>query len=127
MIVLDENISEDQRQLLRSWRIRIYQIGHEVGRQGMKDEPQIIPLLRKLRRPTFCTRDLGFYDRNLCHKRYCIVCLAVGQDEAASFIRRLLRHSEFNSQAKRLGKVALAAQTAIHVWLSRNEEAEIVW
>ncbi|MGH7887185.1 MAG: amidohydrolase family protein [Candidatus Binatia bacterium] len=30
---LDENISDSQRQLLRSWRIRVHQIGHEVGRQ----------------------------------------------------------------------------------------------
>ena len=127
MIVLDENIPEDQRQLLRSWRIRPYQIGHEVGRQGMKDEPDIIPLLHKLRRPTFFTRDLGFFDRNFCHERYCIVCLAVGQDEVASFIRRILRHPEFDSQAKRLGKVVAVSQTGMRVWLSREEEAEVEW
>ena len=51
MNVLDENIPEDQRQLLRSWRIRAYQIGREIGRQGLKDEQQIIPLLLELRRP----------------------------------------------------------------------------
>jgi hypothetical protein len=127
MIVLDENIGEDQRQLLRSWRIRTYQIGHEVGRQGMKDEPQVIPLLHRLRRATFFTRDLGFYDRSLCHDRYCIVCLAVNQDEAASFIRRFLRHDDFDSQAKRLGKVVLASQTTLRAWLSSGEEVELVW
>lgn len=36
MNVLDENIPDNQRQLLRSWRIHVRQIGHEVGRQGMK-------------------------------------------------------------------------------------------
>ena len=44
MIVLDENIPEDQRQLLRGWRVRAQQIGEEVGHKGMKDD-QIIPLL----------------------------------------------------------------------------------
>ncbi len=44
MNILDENISEDQRQLLRGWRIRARQIGHEVGRPGMQDG-EIIPLL----------------------------------------------------------------------------------
>ncbi len=29
MNILDENIPEDQRQLLRSWDIRVRQIGHE--------------------------------------------------------------------------------------------------
>ena len=36
MNILDENIPESQRQLLRSWRIRTQQIGHELGRRGMK-------------------------------------------------------------------------------------------
>ena len=61
MIVLDENIPEDQRLLLRSWRTRAYQVGRDVGRAGIKDE-QIIPLLLKLRRPIFFTRNLGFFD-----------------------------------------------------------------
>jgi hypothetical protein len=30
MIILDENIPEDQRQLLRSWRVPVRQIGFEV-------------------------------------------------------------------------------------------------
>ncbi len=44
MNILDENVPESQRQLLRSWRIRVSQIGDDVGRKGMKDEA-IIPLL----------------------------------------------------------------------------------
>ena len=69
MNVLDENVPDSQRQLLRSWRIRVRQIGYEVGRQGMGDE-EIIPLLHRLGSVTFFTRDLGFYDRHLtclCH------------------------------------------------------------
>ena len=80
MIVLDESIPEDQRLLLRSWRIRAYQVGRDVGRAGIKDE-QIIPLLLKLRRPTLCTRDLGFCEGKRCHARYGVVCLAVEPDE----------------------------------------------
>ena len=102
MIVLDENIPEDQRLLLRSWRIRAYQVGRDVGRAGIKDE-QIIPLLLRLRRPTFFTRDLGFIDAKLSHARYGIVCLAAEPDEAAILVRRFLRHPSFDTQAKRLG------------------------
>ena len=47
MTILDENIPEDQRQLLRSWRVPARQIGFEVGRPGMKDD-EIIPLLHRL-------------------------------------------------------------------------------
>ncbi len=78
MNILDENIPESQRQLLRGWRIRVKQTGQDIGEQGMKDRQQIIPLLQALRRPVLFTRDLGFFDRRLCHRGYGIVCLAVG-------------------------------------------------
>ena len=61
MNILDENIVESQRQLLRSWRVRIRQIGHEVGRAGMLDE-EILPLLRRIGHATFFTRDLRLFD-----------------------------------------------------------------
>jgi len=127
MNVLDENIPDSQRQLLRSWRIPVRQIGHEVGRQGMKDE-EIIPFLHELPSVTFFTRDLGFYRRRLCHADYCLVCLAVSQYEAASFIRRFLRHSAFNTQAKRTGKVIRVTHTGIRVWqLHGEKEEELMW
>jgi len=78
MIILDENIPEDQRQLLRSWRLPVRQIGVEVGRPGMQDE-EILPLLHRLEKSTFFTRDLGFYSPHLLHARYGLVCLAVSQ------------------------------------------------
>jgi hypothetical protein len=66
--LLDENIVESQRQLLRAWRVPIRQSGHDLGPKGMADE-QVIPFLLTLRRPTLFTRDLGFYDRANCHAR----------------------------------------------------------
>jgi hypothetical protein len=126
MIVLDENIPEDQRLLLRSWRIRAYQVGRDVGRTGIKDE-QIIPLLLKLRRPTFFTRDLGFFAPKLSHARYGIVCLAVGSDEAASFVRRFLRHPSFRTQAKRLGRVTRVSQVGIRVLQPGGQEEMLTW
>lgn len=66
MTILDENITESQRQLLRGWRIRARQIGVDIGRAGMKDD-EIIPLLQHAIRPTFFTRDIGFYRRENLH------------------------------------------------------------
>ncbi|HXP63517.1 MAG TPA: hypothetical protein VN829_23640 [Dongiaceae bacterium] len=71
MNVLDENILESQRQLLRGWRVPVRQIGHELGHKGLQDE-ELVPFLLTLRRPTLFTRDLGFYDRALCHLRYSV-------------------------------------------------------
>ena len=127
MNLLDENIPDSQRQLLRSWRFRVRQIGHEVGRKGMKDE-QIIPLLHRLDSVTFFTRDLGFYHRQLCHRSYCLVCLSVGQYEAASFIRQLLRHPSLNTETKRMGKVIRVAHAGLQIWkLHAEEEEKLGW
>jgi hypothetical protein len=38
MNILDEQILETQRQLLRSWRIPVRQIGYDIGRKGLKDK-----------------------------------------------------------------------------------------
>lgn len=127
MNILDENIPDSQRQLLRSRRIQVRQIGHEVSHQGMKDG-EIIPLLHQLRSVTFFTRDLGFFHRRLCHTNYCLVCLAVGQYEVASFIRRFLKHPAFNTQAKRIGKVIQVTHAGLRIWqLHAEKEEELVW
>lgn len=127
MYLLDENIPESQRLLLQGWRIRVRQIGVDMGHFGMKDE-EIIPLLHRLRHVTFFTRDLGFYRQELCHANYSIVCLAVGPYEAASFIRRFLRHPALNTKAKRMGKVSLVTHTGLRLWqLHAPREEELTW
>jgi hypothetical protein len=76
MNILDENIPEHQGVLLRSWRIPVRQIGRELGYAGMADDA-IVTLLHELARPTFFTRDDGFYQSTLCHPSYCLVYLAL--------------------------------------------------
>lgn len=115
MNILDENISKSQRQLLESWRISILQIGINTGRSGMKDS-EIIPFLQGLRRPTFFTRDDGFFKPILCHARYSLIYLDVEKSEAAIFIRRLLKHTDFNTQAKRMGNVLRVSHTGLACW-----------
>jgi len=119
--VLDENIVVTQRELLRSWKIHFRRIGGEVGRMGMKDRNEIIPLLHTLRRPTFFTRDHDFYMADLCHREYCLVFLDVAFDKAADFIRRFLRHSAFRTQAQRMGKVVRVHFITQHLlWCSET-------
>ena len=122
MNILDENVIDSQRQLLRHWRIAIRHMGYDVGRQGMKDQ-EIITLLHRLRRPTFFTRDEDFYARRLCHARYCVVYLAVTKVEVAAFVRRLLQHREFDTVAKRMGAVVRVSQVVLSVWRLHAEEA----
>ena len=126
MNVLDENISTIQRQLLRGWHIPVRHIGYDVGRKGMKDD-EIIPLLT-FRQPTFFTLDWDYSERGLCHARYCLVYLDVSRDETAIFIRRLLRHQEFDTHAKRRGAVMRVSYAGLFVWrLHAQKEAYLGW
>jgi len=127
VIVLDENIPDSQRQLLRSWRIRVVQVGREIARPGVLDEA-IIPLLQRLHKATFFTRDVRFYDPVYRHSAYCLVTLAVSEEEAASFIRRVLRHRALDTHRKRAGKVVRATHAGIRVWhLYSNLEERFAW
>jgi hypothetical protein len=119
--ILDENIPEHQRQKLKNWRIRVYQISDDVGRNGIKDD-EIITFLLTKRRSTFFSRDDDFYQRQLCHARYCLVHLSVSRYDAAIFIRRFLHHSEFNTQIKRMGTIIRISQIGVHLWQQHAEE-----
>ena len=125
MNILDEQIPGEQRQLLKSWRCSVRHIGHDIGRKGMQDD-EIIPLLRRLLQPTFFTLDFGFYERQLCHQRYCIVWMNIDEDETASFVRRLLGHTEFDTQAKRMGAVIHLSRRGLRVWRLPAEPEELL-
>ena len=127
MNILDENIINSQGLLLKSWRIRFRQIGIDIARSGIQDE-NIIPFLHQLRRPTFFTRDAGFYNRHLRHQGYCLAYLAVEKSDVAVFIRHFLRHSEFDTQAKRIGSVIRISRRGLWVWrLRANQEQILLW
>ncbi len=123
MNILDENVVETQCRLFRKWRIRFRQIGFGVGREGMKDI-EIISLLHDLARPTFFTRDDDFFERNLCHTGYCLVYTAVEKNEVAIFTRRLLKHPELNTKAKRMGSVIKLSHAGLLVWRLHAEKPQ---
>jgi hypothetical protein len=127
LIVLDENILEGQRLLLEAARVAVRQIGVDVGRKGMKDD-EIVVFLRRQRKVTFFTRDAGFYQPALRHPRYCMVVMSVGQYEVATFVRRFLRHPDFDTQVKRMGKVVRVSHSGLVVWRLRSQtEIHTVW
>jgi hypothetical protein len=126
MNILDEDIRADQRQLLRQHRIAIRQIGHDLARKGLKDEA-ILPVLHRLRRPTFFTLDRGFYARRLCHPNYCLVWLDVDKRHVGDYIRRVLRHPRLSTQAKRMGTVIRVSPTGLHIWRRYGGDEAASW
>lgn len=123
MNVLDENILDGQRDLLRKWGIHFRQIGREIGRQGMKDD-EIIPFLYTLRNPTLFTIDADFYKRHLRHARYCLVNMEISQHLAAQYIRQFLSHPAFDTQAKRMGAVVQLSSSGLVIWRLHSDEKE---
>jgi hypothetical protein len=127
MKILDENVPESQRLLLERRRIAVSQIGVDIGRKGLDDE-DIIPLLRRLNRPTFFTLDVDFWDRSLRHESYCLVYLDISRTLSAVYIRRLLRHPELKTKAKRMGAVIRVEPTGLTVWrVGQNHEERLLW
>ena len=127
MNILDENIVFEQREVLRRWRIPFRQIGYELSRKGIKD-PQVIPLLLRLKQPTFFTRDFDYFDARLCHRGCCLVWLNVRPDEAAAFIRRFPRHPDFRTHLQRLGRVIRVHTGGIDYWQrGQRQQTEITW
>jgi len=93
----------------------------------VQDE-EIIPFLLQRRRVTFFTLDQGFYKRHLCHTRYCLVYLDVEQYEAAAFVRRVLRHRQFDTDAKRAATVIRVSHRGLAVWrLYAQKELHFEW
>jgi len=124
--ILDENIINSQHQQLLAASIRGRRIGHEIGQQGMDDKDRIIRLLHSLRQSNFFTHDSDFYNRRLRHLRYCIVHLRVEENEAAEYIHRFLRHPDFKTYAKRLGKVVQVRPTVIRYWQLNDPDEHLV-
>jgi hypothetical protein len=117
MLAIDENISEIEVWRLREWRIRVRQIGPDVGDLSIGDD-NILPLLHRLKQPTFFTRDGDFWNPHLWHAGYCLVFVDVPdrEGEVAMAIRRFLNHPAFNTHAKRTGKVVRVHADGIHYW-----------
>lgn len=116
MYILDENISLTEKGRLLARGVHARQIGVEVGRLGMKDIAEIIPLLHTLRQPTLFTRDKDFYKAGLRHANYCLVLLDVDFDEVAEYARRFLRHPSFRNRAQRMGKVVRIRHSGLRWW-----------
>jgi len=116
VIVLDHNIPEDQAEQLRRSRTHFRQIGFEVGRPEWDDQQEILRFLHATKQITFFTRDLGFFRAPLRHANYCLVVLTVPVLETAHYVSMLLRHLDFNTRAKRNGKVMKVSTDRITWW-----------
>ncbi len=119
MILLDENITHDQKIALEKARYKIKQVVVDVLRKGTQDE-QIISWLQKQNRIVFCTLDDDFYKAILTHSSYCILHLDVERDEVSFYIRKFFRHAHFNSWRKQSGKIIRLSHAFISFYSGKD-------
>jgi hypothetical protein len=112
MILLDENVH--QQSLVASiatwYRGQVRSLTTLRPNTLIKDEaiPIVLRQVRQLTFVTTTTNVAGFWRRVPAHSRYSIVCIALPNErlhELPSLLRQLLRLPEFNTKAKRIGKV----------------------
>jgi hypothetical protein len=106
MLILDENVSENEIWRLREAGLAVRVIGQDIAVKSVSDA-NIIPILLKLKKPTFFTRDRDFWKPQLRHERYAIVFMDIPEHEGeiAKCIIQFLRHPAFNTATKRLGRL----------------------
>jgi hypothetical protein len=84
----------------------------------IKDE-RVPTVLQSLPRPTFVTIDGWFWDRTRRDPRYCIVYVAVREDEQREvpvLLRRLFRLPDFRTRAARMGKIVRVSRERVVWW-----------
>ena len=128
MIVLDEHLqSKGVEEAIRQWYagavINILDFRPDTI---IKDEA-IPGLLAQQDLPTFVTINVNdFWQRLPASEKFCLICFAVTSSEIIhipSLLRRLLRHSDFNTKVKRAGKVVrIASQGQAAFYLTANRD-----
>jgi hypothetical protein len=115
MNVLDENFPQDKRAQLLQFKIPVRQIGKELSISGASDA-DLITLLHSLPQPTFFTQDQDFFERDLCHRRYCLIWLDLPKDALALYVRLILKHPALRTWKLRAGAVVRAHSAGIDIW-----------
>ncbi len=127
MNVLDENVPRDQADLLRQWGVRFRSVSRDLGYSGISDD-NIVPLLRRLKRPTFLTRDRDFFIHDLVHAGYALIWFDVKVEETAFFVRCFLKHPFFRLNSQRLGNVVRVHPRGIEYWTrTKGERVRVEW
>jgi hypothetical protein len=89
---------------------------------------EIVGLLVRSRRPTFVTRDLGFFRASSVTSAAAWCAWPSIARRSPSFLRRLLRHPDLDSTARRLGLVLRVSSAGIRAWsLHASDELFISW
>ena len=117
-VIADEQLRYDTVvQPIQKWTTARSML-HLYPGQNIKDD-RLPALLCQQKQPTFITIDHDFWNSRLCDSHYCIVYFALDdaqQELVPDLLRRLFKHPDFNTRAKRMGKVIRISTTGIQFY-----------
>jgi hypothetical protein len=126
MILLDENVHQESLMAsIAAWyRGQVRSITTLRPNTLIKDEA-IPALLRSVRQPTFVTTNVtDFWRRIPAYAYYSVVCVAIPNErlhELSPLLQRLLRLPEFNTKARRMGKVIRVSPSQLQYYEQPGE------
>ncbi|MEM7127424.1 MAG: hypothetical protein AAF702_13920 [Chloroflexota bacterium] len=90
----------------------------------IKDD-NIATLLHAAQRPTFVTINVNDFWRKIqAHSSYCIIAMAIHQDEwpkVSTILRSVLNIPQLKTRANRMGKVILARESGLKYYEENNQ------
>ncbi len=110
MIVLDEQLTgRGIEEAIKRWYPGAVRFINEL-RPGTIIKDEAIPtLLNQEAEPTFVTiNETDFWRKVAITTRFCVICIALPDNRATdipSLLQRLLRHPDFDTKARRMGRV----------------------
>jgi hypothetical protein len=131
MIVLDEQLlgRNLEYEIAKWYRGKVLFITDLRPHSVIKDEA-MPELLRRQIQPTFVTiNEKDFWHKIVVDKRYGVICFAWPDSrvrEIPPSLRLLLRRSEFNTKAKRMGKVIRVADEKINYYTLMDRQIKTI-
>lgn len=131
MIVLDEQLLGRNIEVeIAKWYKGSVKFILDLRPNSVIKDDGIAELLRQQNQPTFITiNERDFWRKIAIDPQYCVVCFTLRDArsrEIAQSLRTLLQRSEFNTKAKRMGKVIRITTEQISYYTFRRRQAKVI-
>jgi hypothetical protein len=131
MIVLDEQLlGRNIDQEIARWYQGAVQFITDLRPNTVIKDDAIPELLRQQNQSTFVTiNERDFWGKVIIDQRFCVICFALSDARAGDIpqlLKVLLRRLEFNTKAKRMGKVIRVTSREIEYYTTQDKKVKII-
>ncbi len=131
MIVLDEQLLASKIELeITKWYRGAVRFIIELRPDTIIKDDAVPQLLRRQNQPTFVTiNGIDFWRKVAIDNQFCLVCFTLPDSrthEIPQSLRSLFRYPEFNTKAKRMGKVIRVTDREISYYTFNDKEIKTI-